>query len=71
MTDPDGIDEGRFLVQSPHRIEMLRALRDGPRTRGELTERADVSRVTMGRSLGDRLVDAREARRTTAVGTGA
>lgn len=49
----DGLEEAAFLVHSPHRVEILQALQEGPQTRGELTGRTGVSRVTMGRSLGE------------------
>ena len=53
-----GVEEATFLVQSLHRIELLRALRDGSRMRGALTERVDISRVTVGRWLGETVVAA-------------
>ena len=52
MDRSDAIEEAAFLVRSPHRIRILETLAEGPATRGELTERTDVSRVTLGRSLG-------------------
>jgi predicted transcriptional regulator len=42
-----------FLARSPHRAAVLGALADAPRTRHELRERADVSRVTISRLLDD------------------
>lgn len=47
------IDDIEFLARSPHRVEVLGALADAPRTRHELKERADVSRVTIRRLLED------------------
>lgn len=54
-TDEDlaALDEIEFLARSPHRIEVLGALADAPRTRHDLKERADVSRVTISRLLDD------------------
>lgn len=47
------LDNIEFLSRSPHRVEVLEALANGPKTRHELRERADVSRVTMRRMLED------------------
>lgn len=47
------LEDIEFLARSPHRIEVLGALADAPRTRHELKERADVSRVTISRLLDD------------------
>lgn len=46
------LEEASFLVRSPHRLRILEALEHAPQTRSELTEETDVSRVTIGRSLG-------------------
>lgn len=51
--DSPALDDIEFLARSPHRIEVLAALADAPRTRHELKERADVSRVTISRLLDD------------------
>lgn len=58
MTDSDGADYPaleaiEFLARSPHRVAVLGALADAPRTRHELKELADVSRVTIARLLED------------------
>jgi predicted transcriptional regulator len=47
------LEDIEFLARSPHRVEVLEALADAPRTRHELKERADVSRVTIRRLLDD------------------
>jgi predicted transcriptional regulator len=47
------LEDIEFLSRSPHRVEVLEALADAPRTRHELKERADVSRVTIRRLLDD------------------
>lgn len=47
------LEDIEFLARSPHRAEVLGALADAPRTRHELRERADVSRVTISRLLDD------------------
>lgn len=48
-----GLEAIEFLARSPHRVEVLGALADAPRTRHELRELADVSRVTIARLLDD------------------
>lgn len=51
MSDPlDTID---YLARSDHRVEVLEAIRTAPRTRAELRELADASRVTVGRIITD------------------
>lgn len=47
------IEDIEFLARSSHRVEVLDALADAPRTRHELKERADVSRITIRRLLED------------------
>lgn len=47
------LEDIEFLARSPHRVEVLDALSEAPRTRHELKERADVSRVTIRRLLSD------------------
>lgn len=42
-----------FLARSPHRVVALDAIRAEPRTRDELRELTDASRVTLGRILTD------------------
>lgn len=55
--DSPALDDIEFLARSPHRIDVLGALADAPRTRHELRDLADVSRITIGRLLDD--LDAR------------
>lgn len=57
-SDPDNgedpvLDQIEFLARSPHRVEVLGALAEAPRTRHELKDLADVSRVTISRLLDD------------------
>lgn len=47
------LEDIEFLAREPHRVEVLGALAEAPRTRHELRERADVSRVTIGRLIDD------------------
>lgn len=47
------LEDIEFLARSPHRVEVLEALAEAPRTRHELKERADVSRVTIKRLVDD------------------
>lgn len=47
------LEDIEFIARSPHRIEVLGALAEAPRTRHELRERAEVSRVTISRLLDD------------------
>ena len=42
-----------FLARSPHRVAVLDALADGPRTRDELRDETGASEPTIGRILGD------------------
>lgn len=46
-------DDVEFLASSWNRLEVLEAVSDAPRTRMELKERTDVSRVTLSRILSD------------------
>ena len=52
-SDPDTLDDVRFLVRSPNRLEVFDAIRTGPRERHELREVTDSSRVTLARILAD------------------
>lgn len=52
-SDPSALDDTEFLVSSPNRIDVFEAIRTGPRTRHELREMTDASRVTLSRILGD------------------
>lgn len=45
------LDDVAFLVRADHRVEVLTALADRPRSRTALEELTDVSRTTVGRSL--------------------
>lgn len=47
------LEDIEFLARSSHRVEVLEALADAPRTRHELKERAGVSRVTIKRLVDD------------------
>lgn len=47
------LDDVEFLVRSTNRIDVLDAIRTAPRSRRELREETDFSRVTLGRILGD------------------
>lgn len=51
--DQDTVEDIEFLARSPHRATVLEALAEGPRTRHDLKERADVSRITVRRLLDD------------------
>lgn len=52
VTEP-ARDDLEFLVGSWNRLDVLEALVDGPRTRGELRDITPVSRVTLSRILSD------------------
>lgn len=47
------LDDVEFLVRSTNRLDVLDAIRTAPRSRQELREDTDVSRVTLSRILGD------------------
>jgi predicted transcriptional regulator len=47
------LEEIEFLALSPNRVEALRHLSDGPRTRRELVELTGASQPTLGRILAD------------------
>lgn len=47
----DGLEDIAFLARSPNRLAVLEAVCEGPRTRRELEEAVDVSRVTASRVL--------------------
>lgn len=51
MSEP--LDTAEFLVRSEHRIRILELLDTASRTRDYLEETTGVSRVTLGRSLGE------------------
>lgn len=53
MVDSAALDDAEFLIRSTHRIQLLEAIADEPRSRSELQELTGVARVTLGRSLGD------------------
>lgn len=53
MVDTDALEDAEFLVRSTHRIHLLEAIAAESRTRDELQELTGVSRVTLGRSLGE------------------
>lgn len=51
--DETARDDIEFLVSSWNRLEVLRAIANGPRTRDELRDSTAVSRVTLSRILSD------------------
>jgi predicted transcriptional regulator len=51
MADP--LEDIAYLTRSENRVEVLALLAEGPRDRTALKEATDVSRVTMGRMLGE------------------
>ncbi|MWG35736.1 helix-turn-helix transcriptional regulator [Halomarina oriensis] len=52
MGDPSPLDDVEFLARSGHRVEVLRTLASGPRTRPEVHRETGVSQPTLGRILG-------------------
>jgi predicted transcriptional regulator len=52
MVTTTPLDDVEFLARSPHRVEVLRTLATGPRTRPALHEETHVSQPTLGRVLG-------------------
>lgn len=51
---PEGaVESVAFLARSKHRLRVLDLLADGARSREELRERTDATRVTLGRILSD------------------
>lgn len=52
MADPSPLDDVEFLARSPHRVTIVRLLRDGPWTRPDLHEETGISQPTLGRVLG-------------------
>lgn len=52
-TYTDAIDDLGFLTRSSHRMHVLQLLHRDTRTRNELSEATDVSRVTLSRILSD------------------
>lgn len=53
MTDSAPLDDAEFLVRSANRVRVLRRLAAEPADRTALQEATGVSRVTLGRILGD------------------
>lgn len=51
--DEDLLGEVEFLARSPNRLAALRAVAEGPRTRGEVAVAIDASQPTLGRVLED------------------
>lgn len=47
------LDDVEFLVRSTNRLDVLDSIRNAPRSRHELREKTDFSRVTLSRILGD------------------
>lgn len=50
---PTPLDDVEFLARSGHRVEVLRTLADGARTRADLHDETGISQPTLGRILGD------------------
>jgi predicted transcriptional regulator len=48
---PPAIDDGAFLARSEHRVTVLAALADRPRSRSDLREMTGVSSSTIGRTI--------------------
>jgi predicted transcriptional regulator len=51
MADP--LDDAAYLTRSEHRVAVMELLVEAPRDRTALTDATGVSRVTMGRTLGE------------------
>jgi predicted transcriptional regulator len=51
MPSPTSLDDVAFLARSPHRVEVLQTLADGPMTRRDLHEETGISQPTLGRIL--------------------
>lgn len=49
----NALEDIEFLARSPNRVEVLESLAEAPRTRHELRDRTDVSRITIRRMLED------------------
>jgi|GEM_PF-1858294 len=49
----DAVETVAFLARSEHRVRVLSLLADGPRSRDEITERVEATRVTLSRIFGD------------------
>lgn len=47
------LNDVEFLIRSTNRLDVLSAVRDGPRARRDLRAETDFSRVTLSRILGD------------------
>lgn len=52
MPKPTPLDDVEFLARSPHRVEVLRTLSEGPWTRPKLHDETGISQPTLGRVLG-------------------
>lgn len=50
---PTPIEDVSFLARSAHRVEVLRTLASGPRSRPDLHEVTEIPQPTLGRVLGD------------------
>jgi predicted transcriptional regulator len=53
MTPATPLDDVEFLARSAHRVQVLRTLSSGPRTRPDLHAETGVPQPTLGRVLGD------------------
>lgn len=51
MADPSPLDDVAFLARSPHRVTVVRSLRDGRLTRPDLRAETGISQPTLGRVL--------------------
>lgn len=52
MTEQSPLDVVEFLARSPHRVEVLRRLHEGPWDRPALHDETGISQPTLGRVLG-------------------
>ena len=52
MVATSPVDHVEFLARSPHRVEVLERLREGPWTRPDLHAETGISQPTLGRVLG-------------------
>lgn len=52
MVTDTPLDDVDFLARSRHRVQVLRTLASGPRTRGDLHDETGISQPTLGRVLG-------------------
>ena len=53
MAPPDPLSDVAFLARSPHRVQVLQTLGDGPRRRPDLHDETGIPQPTLGRILGD------------------